>query len=332
MLLPGGIPPHPVLKKFELPIEFNSYYLAGHSGDTLYLGNTTAPLHLLQIDLKTKDTVHVRIKLNKTGLPFRSIKVNVRPPYFFVMDGTVPCIFRGYVVNWKADMWMKDKAFFRKAVPLDSNTVYVDAISSNTKMATLGLIAKDKNNFKITLKPEILEKQLDGIFDVNGIMVTPTKGKEIGYVYSYRNQYMIMDSNLKLLKRLRTIDTIQKAQIKLAQLSDSETTQMKEPPILINKMSAMSEDLLFVGSERLGKNDDESMLGEASIIDVYNWVKETYEFSFYLYHIKGAKVREFGIYGKYIVALAGNQLSLYELRSPIFNAASTNKKAGDNAL
>src|SRR5690606_25749212 len=97
----------------------------------------------------------------------------------------------------------------------------------------------------------------------------------------------------------------QKAQIKLVQLTESETTQMKAPPLLVNKMAAMSEDLLFIGSDRLGKNEDKSMLKEASIIDVYNWGKETYEFSFYLYHIKRKKVREIVVCGTYLVTLAG---------------------------
>ncbi|MCX2680742.1 hypothetical protein OOZ15_12385 [Galbibacter sp. EGI 63066] len=312
--------PHPILNKYELPIKYNSYYLAGHSGDTLYLGNTTAPLHLLQVNLNAKDTVHVRIKLNRTDFPLRTLKVNVQPPYFFVMDGTVPCIFRGSIKNWEADVWMKDKAYFRKAFPVDSNTICINTISSKTQMATLGLIGKSDDDFNIRLNPEILEKQIDGIFDVNGIMTSSSTGKAIGYIYSYRNQFMIMDSNLNLLKRLRTIDTVQKAQIKLTQHTKSEITQMKAPPLLVNKMAAMSERFLFVGSDRLGKNEDKSMLKEASIIDVYDWKKETYEFSFYLYNIKEVKVRKFGVYGRYLVALAGDWLSIYELRNELFTS------------
>jgi uncharacterized membrane protein YphA (DoxX/SURF4 family) len=321
-------PPHPLLKKYELPIGYNSYYLAGHSEETLYLGNTTAPLHLLQVNLNTKDTVHVRIELNGTDLPFHSLKVSVRPPYFFVVDGITPYIFRGKIKNWEADMWMKDKAYFRKALPIDSNTVYINTLSSETQMAVLGFIRKSNNDFNITLKPEILEKQIDGIFDVNGIMTTTPTGKAIGYIYSYRNQFMIMDSDLNLLKRLQTIDTVQKAQIKLAQLTESETTQMKAPPLLVNKMAAMSEDLLFIGSDRLGKNEDKSMLKEASIIDVYNWEKETYEFSFYLYHIKRKKVREFDVCGTYLVALAGEWLSIYEFRKELFTNSKRKKHEG----
>src|SRR5690606_32296050 len=122
---------------------------------------------------------------------------------FFVMDGTVPCIFRGRIKNWEADVWMKGKAYFRKAFPIDSNAIYINTISSKTHLATLGLIRKSDNSFNIRLNPEILEEQIDGIFDVNGIMTSYSTGKAIGYIYSYRNQFMIMDSNLNLLKRLR---------------------------------------------------------------------------------------------------------------------------------
>lgn len=313
-------PSHPIHKEYDLDITYNSYYIAGFDHNILYLGNTTAPLHLLRVDLNTKNTVHIRVKLSKTDLPFRAVNVQVRPPYFFVMDGTVPCIFRGSIADWTADVWMEDKAYFSKAIVLDSNNLYIKTIHGKTKMTSLGLLHKGET-VMVDLQPDILQKQIDGIFDVDGLLLATPDRQHLGYVYFYRNQFMVMDAELGSLERHLTIDTVQKAQIQLAQLSGSKTMKMKTPPLVVNKMAAMYKDFIFIGSDRLGRNEDRDMLNTASIIDVYNWKKDTYRFSFYLYHIGNKKADEFQAHDDYLVALIDNMLSVYTIREGMFTSS-----------
>lgn len=318
-------PHHPIIKKYDLPLKYNSYYIAGYKNELLYLGNTTAPKHLLEINLKTKDTSHITISMENLDFAFQSINVKVVPPYFFMMDGTVPCIFRGKTFDWHANMWMKDKAYFEDGIPIDSNSVYINTVSSKTQMSTLGLIEK-KEGFNVVLNTDILEKQIDGIFDVDGIMVVSSSNKTLGYIYFYRNQFILMDRNLNLLKRQHTIDTVKIAQIKVAELKDTKISKMKAPPMTINKMAALYKDLLLINSDRLGKYEDKDILKEASIIDVYNWKKESYEFSFYLYGIGKEQAKEFGVYEAYVIALIDNQLSVYKMRQQFNESLAYNNK------
>ncbi|MGV8816033.1 MAG: hypothetical protein ACOH2D_18190 [Gelidibacter sp.] len=311
-------PQYPVLNKYNLSIKFNSYYIAGYENGKLYLGNTTAPLHLLEVNIKTQDTTHIRVQLDETDLPFRSLNIKFHPPYFFVMDGAIPFIFRGRIGDWKANLWMKDKAYFDKAIPIDSNKLYINTISTQTHMRTLGYIEK-LDDFKIVLNTDVLEKQIDGLFDVDGIMAVSTNNQKLGYIYFYRNQFMLMDSNLKLIKRQNTIDTVQKAQIKLSEINIKRKTEMKAPPLVVNRMASICNDLLFINSNRLGKYEPESMLKEASIIDVYDWKKGSYEFSFYLYNIGNKAMKEFFVYDNYLMALIDDELSVYELTKKYFS-------------
>lgn len=311
-------PHHPITKKYDLSLKYNSYYLAGYENEKLYLGNTTAPLHLLEINLKTKDTQHIRIQLDKTDLPFRAAVVKIHPPYFFVMDGTVPCIFRGKIGSWKANLWMKDKAHFSNALPIDSNTIFIRTTSSKTMQTVLGLIEK-KGEFILNLDSNLLEPQIDGVFSVDGMPIISESKNYLGYVYFYRNQYLIMNSNLELLSRKETIDTVRIAQIKLSDVNKQGEVKMKTPPLLVNKTAALYKHWMLINSSRLGKNEDKKMLSQASIIDVYNWKEQTYEFSFYLYGIGKHKAREFNIYEEYLVALIENELSVYHLEPSRFD-------------
>tara|TARA_R110002050_G_scaffold171077_3_gene303002 strand:- start:212 stop:1306 length:1095 start_codon:yes stop_codon:yes gene_type:complete len=318
-------PHHPITKKYDFSVKFNSYYVSGFKGDHLFLGNKTAPLHLLEINLKTKDTNHIQLTLENNNVTFRSLKVKLKPPYFFIMDGTVPCIYRGRIGDWKASLWMEDYAYFSNAIPIDSNKVYISTTDSESQMTTLGLIQKLENDTaSIFLNSDLLEKQFDGVFDVDGLMVSSSKSNSQGYVYYYRNEFMLMDSDLNLIKRQRSIDTIKIAQLQVANIENSNVTKFNAPPTIVNKLAIMHEDLILIKSDRLGKYEDEIMLNEASIVDVYNWQNESYEFSFYFYDIGKEKMREFSMNDTFMIGLIDDKVSVYEINKEQFKTTPRN--------
>ncbi|MBA4745943.1 MAG: hypothetical protein H2058_11870 [Muricauda sp.] len=318
-------PPHPVVKQYHLDLGHNSYYVAGWDDNVLYLGNRTAPWHLLRIHLGTQDTTHIRMEPRNKNLRYRSLETRVLPPYFYVMDGTIPFILRGRTGPWIAEAWMEGTAFFNRAVPIDSTTVFIRTISSHTQRSTLGLILKS-DHFQVRLDTSLLEIQLDGIFDVDGMLLKSGDGPYLGYLYYYRNEFMVFDPKLKKTNRQRTIDTVQRSQIRVAEPNRQNQVQMQAPPLIINRSGSMDGNVFLVQSDRLGRNESRSMLEQASIIDVYNHKKGTYEFSFYLYHMEHKKVREFAIHGTHVIALIGDHLSVYRTGESYFDQTTNTKK------
>ena len=324
-------PPHPIIKEYDLDIGFNSYYIAGFDNEHIYLGNRTAQWHLLRVNLKSRDTAHIQLEPQNKELQYRSLKIGVLPPYFFMMDGTMPFILRGKLGDWIAEPWMEGVAYFNRALPLDSNRIFIRTTHARTQRSTLGLIEKT-DAFKVTLDTTLLEQQIDGVFDVDGTMVSNWDNSKLGYVYFYRNQFMTMDSGLKHIKRQRTIDTVKRAHISVAQENRAGRIQMQAPPLTINKAASMYNEFMMVQSDRLGRNESKDMLDQASIIDVYNYKKGTYEFSLYLYQVRKEKAREFAIHGNQLVALIGNSLSVYNTVELFFNSERANleKNSKDN--
>src|SRR5688500_12460188 len=51
------------IKSAELDIKFNSWYLAGITADKIYLGNSTAPLHILMTDHILTDSQRVKFDI-----------------------------------------------------------------------------------------------------------------------------------------------------------------------------------------------------------------------------------------------------------------------------
>lgn len=299
--------PHtPIEKKMKLDLEVNSYYIAGVGQNTIYLGNTTAPLLITVVNDQMEIIEKKRIELNRYNFVFHGLRINVKPPYFFVTDGTVPVIYKGSISNWKAKVVKQGGEHFAAAVALDSVSLAVRTHSSVNGESILGLVNTRTN--KTILNSALLQKQFDGVFDLDGQLHYSDGLRQIVYLYAYRNQYTQADKRLKLIKRGKTIDTISKAKLQVVKIKNSHIRKLAKPPLFVNKSSAVSGHNLFVNSAIPGKFEKDALWKAASIIDVYDLRDNSYLYSFCIYDIQGRKARSFIINADNLYALIGNYL------------------------
>jgi uncharacterized membrane protein YphA (DoxX/SURF4 family) len=304
--------------KYDLGL--NSYYFAGVDHDTIYLGNVTTPLFLTRIDTAFKSRNRTKIELDQPDLAFHDIHIKVSPPYFFVTDGTVPAIFLGKVKDWKAFNQKGEVPFFTLADPIDSTNIAMRLTSLIKKQNTLAVYSLSKGKL-VSQNTTILEKQIDGIFDTDGMLISNDRLKRVHYIYYYRNQFLTANIKMQQINKGKTIDTVSKAEIKVAELSAGER-QMSKPPLIINKASAVYGNLLFIKSKRIGRFEDEKMLKDTSILDVYNLNDGSYISSMYLYHINGMEMTSFKVVENKIYAISGRYLSVIKLPEKIADTYS----------
>lgn len=152
------------------------------------------------------------IQLNCKNLPFTSIQVKVVGTHFFLVDGNVPAVFQGKIKDWNAKFIMKGKSYFSFIQPIDSTTLVFRATLNSTKTNTLGRITiSDTNYLKFNL--QLIQKQIDEVFDTDGQLFFDTYSERLLYVYVYRNEYIVADADLNLIHRGNTIDTISTAKL-----------------------------------------------------------------------------------------------------------------------
>ncbi|PKP11486.1 MAG: hypothetical protein CVU08_12235 [Bacteroidetes bacterium HGW-Bacteroidetes-3] len=309
--------PHfPAVLDKEIDLKFDSYYFAGAAEGKIYLANYTAPLQMLIVDSSLKTKKEQKIKLDRMELPFTAIQTEIHPPYFYLVDGNVPCIFKGKMSNWKARYLMRGVSYFSHIEPIDSNLLAFRSTLKKTKTNTLGLLnLKDTTNIKFAT--HLIQKQIDGVFDTEGLIHYDKKFKRLVYVYTHRNQFIVTDSQLKLKYRGNTIDTTAHAQLKVVTISNTGETKLAAPPLIVNKTSALSKNLLFVNSGLPGKYESLIMWKKASIVDLYNIDNNFYLFSFYIYNSDNKKMRSLYIDDNHLYALIGNKLVSYKLRRTI---------------
>lgn len=303
--------PHHIDKAEYLDLEVNSYYIAGLTNDTIYLGNYTAPLLITAVPTNLGTKVEHQIKLDETQRSFRSLTVRVQGQEFFVSDGTIPIIYRGSINDWMANKFMEEKIYFSLLQPLGSNAFLFRSQRASNGEHVLGrLQVNDSTTFE--LYNDALQKQIDGVFDTDGQLVTDARTNQGIYTYYYRNQYMVYKPQENQFVRGKTIDTTTLAKIEVTTLANGEK-KMGAPPQKVNAKTYAYNGLLYIKSELLGKNEPKSMWNQASIIDVYDYNKNEYQYSFYAYNHQKDKIKEFALNDKYFFGLVGNSLVKYLL-------------------
>jgi hypothetical protein len=309
-------PQHVAQEVHQTDLKYNSYYFAGSGEGKIYLGNYTAPLQVMVLDsaLQTKTIYH--IKLDQSNLPFRGPQIRVLDNSFYVFEGIVPYVFKGDITDWSASLRIKNGNAFSHLIPMDSLNMAVRYISpkgGESIIGTLNLGGSTKAKYGSSL----LQKQFDGVFDTDGSMMFNTTLNRIVYVYTYRNEYIVADPKLKLDYRGKTIDTTSHAHIKLARIKNTNLKTFAEPPLIVNKTSAVNGRFLYVNSQLPGQYESEGIWKTAAIIDVYDLTTKTYRSSFPIYNIGGTKLRSILVDRKLFYALIGEKIVCYKLQDYI---------------
>jgi uncharacterized membrane protein YphA (DoxX/SURF4 family) len=303
----------------EIDLKFSSYYFAGTANDEIYLGNYTAPLLVTKLDTVLQKRKEFKIHPNRTDFLFQSVQVRILPPYFYLVDGSVPVIFKGNMKDWKGYVKWNGETTFSHYQLIDSLTLAIrsnDNLKGESQLGSLHFGNKSEAHFNVNL----LQKQIDGIFDVDGMLHYNKDLQKLVYIYLYRNQFIVADKTLNLNNRGKTIDTISKAQIKVVNVASRQERKLAAPPLIVNKTSAVCKNLLFVNSALLGKYEPTEMWKEASIIDIYNLNTNSYQGSFYIYNINKEQLKNFFVLNDNFYGFIGQYLVHYKLSKRLTNS------------
>ena len=299
-------------KIHELDLELNGLYIAGATEEQIYLGHPRSPLYLTVVDSALQKKQQVHLTIDQDSLPFRSPQIRVTPPYFFLMDGTIPYILRGNVKDWKAYSMLEKPFYFTFAEPIDSVTLAIKTLSAKTNEYVLGSIHLS-DTATIKLSHKLLQKQVDGMFDVDGTLQYNHQRRQLVHTYRYRNQYIVANDSLQLQFIGNTLDTISQAQIKVGTIASKNQIKMAAPALMVNKYSATSGKHLYVNSKLLGSKESLTLWKKSSVIDIYNMDKNQYLFSFYVDDIGKDKLRSFYIKNDKFIGLIGSYIVTYQL-------------------
>ena len=303
----------------EIDLKSNSLYFAGGNNSTIYMGDSKAPLHITAFDTSLKVKHQYKIQLERENFPFSAVQVRIVPPNFYLMDGTVPVIYKGNTASWKAKLIMhSNNYYFSKAEVIAPNKIVFRAQELKSSNNILGIFIFSES-LQVQYAPNLLQKQIDGFFDTDGMMHYDSKLQKLVYVYYYRNQFLVADKNGNLKYRGNTIDTTSKAKLKVTFIKETGQRKIASLPSTVNQLTAVSGNLLFINSKLIGRFESKKMWKQAAIVDVYDIERNIYLSSIYIYDVNGAKVQSMLISGNNLFAIIGNHVHKYRLGKDFFN-------------
>jgi hypothetical protein len=288
--------------------------LAGCDREHIYLSDVEAPAHVVIKNWRLETVKEVLIDLNG-GVLVGQTKVKVDSPYFFVADSGKPMVYRGLVSDWKARPFLTSQMFFSDYLPLSGTRVVINTQAANGTDSVyrrmLGIIKSDTPQIK--LQPGLLRGQIDEHYSTMGRLSYDRVNQRVLFTYLHRNEVVLMDTNLNLLEKKHTIDTITKIKVKPIMVNDSTTTLASMPGV-VNFQTYSAGGLHFVNSDLMG-NEDREKFDQSTAIDYYRVAPFSYEGSFQIPDNNGYKVNQFMVRGANIVAMFHKSMAIYQLDS-----------------
>ena len=306
---------HGIVQNKSVTLDDSDFYFAGNHQGYIYLGNRKYPQRLTIIDSTLSIVSILNIKPEKMQYKFRNIEVQVNYPYFYFYDGAIPIIYRGVLPDPEAHIISYQDAYFNQLSIIDTANFAVRTQSSSDKefiIGHLGLAKRAKFNFE----PGILQRQKDGVFDSDGVLLRDQMSEILVYIYSYRNEFIVMDTAMTVIRRLNTIDTTHTAKVKTIALSDGRN-KMDGPSLKVNLKAVLYRGILFNQSNLMGRYESTKAWKKNVVIDVYETNSQFYGGSFYIHKKDGNAMKDFIITDHYLYVLLGDEIIQYTIRSPI---------------
>lgn len=291
-------------------IKYTGYYLAGNTEKKIYLGNYDAPLHFFSLGIIYNDTLSQNLEVEKNDSGYwKYSRLSVDSPLIFMTEGMSPNIYVTDVVEKKLRKEPWNLGYFTNSINISPSSFIAKGTAGNSQ-SVLFKIKLDTPG--VVINSNILNKQVDGIFCVDGSFVKSSDRGKLLYMYFYRNEILCLDTNLTILNKIKTIDTNSVAKIQISNI-DNRGTTFSAPATRVNYYSASYDDDLYVSSALLSDNQSLSDIKRNEIIDIYSMIDGAYKKSFLLPKYQGKRSLQFLVTGKKLISLNSHFILIYNL-------------------
>lgn len=299
------LPSHKITGLESLDLKSDTYYICGVDSTAVYLALRSYPERVLMVKFNHENPMFIKLSGFENLKFYQGAYVRVEASNVHLFEGIKPMIALGALRSARFTDVLRSP-HFTAALPISRSSYILRVVKGMQNH----LIKLNQNGVGLSL---LLEKQGEGIFSTDGSLVKADGNDRFFYVFNYRNQFLALDTNLNLLYKGRTRDTISQSQIKVSRISSEHKITMSAPPLVVNKGGTANNRYLFVHSAMKADNETESMHAHATAIDVYDVKDGNYQFSFYLSDYNGKKLTDFRVYGQSLYALYDHYLYKYQL-------------------
>ncbi len=154
-----------ILAEFDLT--YTSFYIAGVSRSTIYLGNISSPLYILKYNLTTQDTQHFYINTSLSR-SLKSATVTIDSPNFYIQDIVSKQLVSGDLNDTARIHVIEKNVFFAEALSLSKESNVLRTLKNESKEYAIAKTSAISDH--IIKNENLLEKQVEGLFSTDGML------------------------------------------------------------------------------------------------------------------------------------------------------------------
>ncbi|MGB8194668.1 MAG: hypothetical protein WCF67_22235, partial [Chitinophagaceae bacterium] len=294
-------------------LHYAGYYVAGFSADSLFMGNYYSPLDMLTVSKNLSGSREIRLAISDTP-KIKAIYVYVDSPSVYMHAGNPPMLLKSELPGFSLKRYFLKSKPFTAALPLSPSSNVTRSYVSEKKEYDL---VKQVDGPGKPVPGNILKRQVDGFFCIDGSLNYNRKSSKLVYTYRYRNEFICMDTNLHVLYRGATIDTNRLAKIEVASSRQADGTFQSVRSgnsMIVNQYSCLSDRFIFIHSKLVGDNEYRPKFDISAAIDVYSLQNGHYITSFYLPALENNKLLGLEVANDLLFAVYDhNLLAVYKM-------------------
>jgi hypothetical protein len=293
------------------------FELSSVRGDSIYLNSKTGvPMITVAVPFKRSLIQYNLLSRRYPDVSLTSGHTFIGSDSFKLVDMSSRIVYAGSINDWKITTSWKDSTHFESVTSLNngSGMVYL----CNKSPDGFYLAKRSSVGEPLFETDSLLTKQVDGTFCKDGKLLFDPKVGRIVYLYYYRNQFVVADTNLSLLYKGKTLDTVSFAKIMLTPRNDKGEIRLAAPPISVNSNGALNNGKLFVYSALKADNELSSSFHNNAVVDVFDLLDGKYQFSFYIPKRRKEKLLEFQFSNSLLVVRYNTGIVAYKLRDQLF--------------
>lgn len=303
------------VKTNEINVNYDSYYIAGLFKGKLMLGNYVAPMHIIQVDTSNLDTIHLKLPVSySTKVNWGAIRLQFDSLHIFLAERRTPSIIISTYPKYQEDQHKLGNLKFDLVMMISPKSIVVRYFDFEARQKKLQKIVLDQTITKgISFIPGNLNKNS---FSNDGFLIYDKRTARLFYTCYYRNEFLCLDTNLNLIYRAKTIDTVKNGNITTASIKirNGVENMIAAPPLIVNKRGFTDGRYLYINSALASDEETKAEFKQYAVIDAYSLDDGKYAFSFTVPPLDGKLAVQFSIFGNKLFALYLNSLASYQLR------------------
>ncbi|HSU50552.1 MAG TPA: hypothetical protein VLJ41_08175 [Segetibacter sp.] len=292
-------------KQITFPVPVNKM-IGSRNGQLYFQGNSPYEVYITDLHGDSITRKSLAIPPDKKLLSGSQMYMNGR--HLYIANRNVPAVITYDLDSGNSNSHVFNQYYSKDALLSDGQFILrtIDPHEEDPKFIKVDL----KNRYP-RAEDHFSEKNGKGNFPTDGILYYDATTHLACYTYFYQNGFICMDTNLNLIVKARTIDTITKREIQTVHVGSSYT--MKQPPPFVNYAGAVSAGKLYLQSKLKADNEFPLDFAENTIVDVYNLTNGTYRVSFYIPYLNGKNPSRFHVIDKKLYAVYGKNVVVYDL-------------------